>query len=292
MSSELLDRGLLAYTVLLLLAAVVIQCVEPLTDAHSSVVQVAALLPWLGWVIAHSTVVRGGQSTGQLLVMAGIIAFVVEALALNLTDAFHHNLAPQIVGVPVQIICAWIVYLYAGFAVTLALASPGRTWRGALLFCVGAALVTTALDLTADPVGVQLGSFEYRQGGAFMPEIEGANGAHGIPLLNYVGWVLLASSTYMAFWLRARGPEDESSCRPVSALLFYVGLFVAAAIPAVRLGRSELLLIGGLPVGLIVMLVVHRLNSDRQARVLGLRRGKERTRVTSLVERRLAAHRR
>ena len=291
MSAELVDRGLLTYTVLLLLATAVVQCVAPLTGVSSSAVQGVALLPWLAWVIAHSTLVRGGRLTAQLLMLAGAMAFGVEVAAVNFTDTFHHALHPQIFGVPVQIVCAWIIYLYAGFAVTLALGGPGHTRRGALLFCGGAALVTTALDLTADPVGVQTGSFVYQQGGAFMREIEGANGVHGIPLLNYVGWVLLAGGTYATFWLWTRHAEDGRDGGRLSALLFYVGLFVAAVIPAVRLGHPELLLIGGLPVGLVALLVMQRLTADRHARALGLRRGKERARVASLAERRLASHR-
>ena len=125
-----------------------------------------------------------------------------------------------------------------------------------------------------------------------MPEIEGANGAHGIPLSNYLGCVLLASATYVIFWFTSGKMHGEPVRGRVSALLAYVSLFVAAAIPAVRLGYSQLLLIGGLPVALVALLVTHRLVVDRRARDLGLRRGKERARVTSLVERRMAMPRR
>jgi uncharacterized membrane protein len=290
MSSRFLDQGLLAYTLVLLGTTAVVACVVRL--GGGSAASATLLLLWMGWVLFHSAAVRGVRQTAQFVLIAGGIAFVLEGAALRFSNAFHHTLQPQVLGVPPQVICAWIVYLYAGFAVTLVLANRGQTWPGALAFCAAAALVTTALDLTVDPVSVRMGRFAYHQGGAFMPEIAGVNGVHGIPLANYVGWMLLASGTYLAFWLCTRRSDDQPAPGRLAALLFYLTLFAAAAIPAVRFGYAQLLLIGGLPVALVALLVAQRLTVDRRARELSMRRGRERSRVSSLVERRLAAHRR
>jgi uncharacterized membrane protein len=141
-------------------------------------------------------------------------------------------------------------------------------------------------------VAVRLGFFTYDSGGAFMPEVEGVNGVHGIPLANYLVWMASATATYLAMWLAGRGIQVETIRGRAAALLFYLTLFCTVALPALRLGYPQLMLIGGLPVALVCLLVVHRSLGDRRARAASLRRGRERARVTSLVERRLATHRR
>jgi carotenoid biosynthesis protein len=264
----------------------------PVTAQGGTVISLAVLLPSLAWVVLHSAGVRGAPLTARFLLIAAGVAFGIQAAAVNLSDAVHHALQPQVLGVPVQVVGARLVYLYAGFAVTLALAGAGPAWPSALPFCVMAALVTTALDLAADPLGVRMGYFTYDHGGAFMPEIEGANGAHGIPLLHYLCWMVAAFAVYAACWLGSRRMPDAAPRGRLAALLFYLTLFLATAIPAVRLGYPQLLLIGGLPVALVSLLGIHRLIADRSARELAGRRGKERARVTNLAERRLAVHRR
>ncbi len=287
------ERGaLLAYTLLLTIATVALGCIAPSAAAASSVGASVSLLLYLAWVVWHSIRVRGSRSTAHFLGIAAAVAFATEALAVNATEVFHHNLHPQIFQVPVQIVCGWVVYLYAGFAMTLALIGPLQSGSGGLAFCVVAALVTTVLDLIADPVGVRLGAFTYHQGGAFMPEIEGTNGAHGIPLGTYVGWMLVATGTNVLFWLRSRPGGAETARGLVEALLFYLTVFMATAIPALRLGYAQLLLIGGLPVALVALLVTYRLIAERRTHELAVRRRRERARVTNLADRRFAVHRR
>ena len=285
-------RALLAYTLLLMSATVALESIAPSAATVSSAGASLSLLLYLAWVVWHSIKVRGSRPTAHFLGIAAAVAFATETLAVNATEVFHHHLHPQILQVPVQIVCGWVVYLYAGFAMTLALVGPVQSGSGGLAFCVVAALVTTVLDLIADPVGVRLGAFTYHQGGAFMPEIEGTNGAHGIPLGNYVGWMLVATGTNVLFWLRSRPGSDETAHGRVEALLFYLTVFVATAIPALRLGYVQLLLIGGLPVALVALLLTYRLLADRRTRKLAVRRSRQRARVTNLADRRFAIHRR
>ena len=292
MSVALERRALLAYTLLLMIATVALESIVPPTATLPSDGASAPLLLYLAWVVWHSVEVRGSRLTAQFVAVAAALAFATEAMVLNTTEMFHHNLHPQVLQVPFQIVCGWIVYLYAGYAMTVSLVSPVESWKGAVAFCVVAALVTTALDLTADPVGVRLGAFTYHQGGAFVPEIEGTNGAHGIPLATYVGWMLVATSTYVLVWLGSRTSSADQARGRVEALLFYLSVFLATAIPALRLGYAQLLLIGGLPVALVALLVTYRLIADRRARGLAVRRGRERARVTNLADRRFAIHRR
>ena len=292
MSIAFKRRALLAYTLLLMLGSVAVASIAALDQRPRSAEASVLFLLCLAWVSWHSVIVRGLRLTAQFVLLAAAIAFGVEALTLNVTEALYHNLHPQVLEVPLQIVGGWVVCLYAGFAVTLSLVSPTRSWRGAFPFCVIAALAATALDLTADPLGVRLGAFAYQQGGAFMPEIEGSNGAHGIPLVNYLGWMLVATGTYVIFWLSGRSTGAETERGRVEALLFYVSVFCATAIPALRLGYAQLLLIGGLPVTLVSVLVTYRLIADRQTRELGMRRSRQRARVTNLADRRFAMHRR
>lgn len=290
MSTAARHKGLRVYTLMLLLGAIVAASMAPLANVPGQVAGLVALLPCVIWVVVHSRIVRGGRTTARFLCIAAGIVLVIEILALAVSANFHAPAAPSMLGLPLHVMVAWVIYLYAGMAVTAALIQPGPTWWGAIPFSGVAAIATTALDLIADPVGVGLGSFVYRRGGPFMREIVGANHAHGIPLLNYGTWLVVAASAYVVFWLGTRTTVEPPVRGRLEALLFYTTAFVAPAIMSVRLGHPELLVIGGVPVALIASLVAHRLIADRRARTLTIRRRSERARVASLAQRRSANH--
>src|SRR5262249_334742 len=158
--------------------------------------------------------------------LAGGIAFGCATALLNLTSPVYFALHPQLLGVPLQAVGAWIVYLYAGYAVTAVLVTPGPTWQSALPFCGIAALLTTALELVADPVGVRLGIVVYSHGGAFVPEIGGTNGAHGVLMATFLVWSAVATTTYVAFWMSSGGVPDAPARGRTAALLFYLSVFL------------------------------------------------------------------
>jgi hypothetical protein len=293
MSAAVQDRALLAYSAVLLVVTAVGAWFVPVTAPVGTGISLAILVPALAWIVLHSAIVRGAPRTVQFLLIAGGVTFAVQAAVVNLTDAISYTLEPQVLGVAVQAMAVCVVYLYAGFAMTLTLSGFGPAWQSALPFCVIAALAATALDLAAAPVGVLMGYVAYSQGGPYLPEIAAANGAHGIPMAHYLCWVAVAFAVYVACWLCSRRVADAATPRGrLAALLFYVNLFLATAIPALRVGYTQLVLIGGLPVALMSVLGAQRLIADRSARELANRRGKERARVTNLAERRQAVHRR
>ena len=67
--------------------------------------------------------------------------------------------------------------------------------------------MATSLDLLLDPFGLDHGLWEWSGDGAYATEIEGPNGKHGVPLLNFIGWLGLIASVTLAYQLL--DPDDE-----------------------------------------------------------------------------------
>lgn len=72
---------------------------------------------------------------------------------------------------------------------------------------LGTALGATNLDLLVDPAGLDLGLWEWSRDGAYATEIEGPNGKHGVPVLNFVGWLGLITSVTLGY--QHLDPDDE-----------------------------------------------------------------------------------
>ena len=123
---------------------------------------------------------------------------------------YTEALQPQIAGVPVQVPAAWLMMLPAAWAVGASLiyrrgqASSPRSWLEKAAFAATSGLAFSAWDLFLDPqmVAWQLWIWE-TPGGYF-----------GIPLINFLGWTLIAAALSLgaAFFI-------EIDALPVEALL-------------------------------------------------------------------------
>src|SRR5262245_51992332 len=114
MSAAVQDRALLAFSIVLLLVTTASRCFVSATAEGGTVASLVVPILWLTWVVGHSVVVRGGSLTARYLLIAAVFAFGLEAVEVNWINAFHHTVAPQVLGVPLQTVMVRVVYLYAG----------------------------------------------------------------------------------------------------------------------------------------------------------------------------------
>ncbi len=130
------------------------------------------------------------RTTWTLLLIAGITG-LAEIIGSKTgipfgQYAYTERLQPQVAGVPVLIPLAWFMMLPPAWAV--AQAAVGRQNR--LLFIFVSALALTAWDFFLDPQKVAWG---------FWVWAESSGGYFGIPWVNFLGWLLVASLvTYLA----------------------------------------------------------------------------------------------
>ena len=178
-------------------------------DHRLSKVLTAHAIVMAGVSAIHSLRARGLRRTLLLATLGNAIPFVGEHLAVNVLALLRHRTEPQLKGVPLAVVLGWYNVAYGTLAVMESImnrADPNKDQRGRTL-SPGTALVATSLDLLVDPVGLDLGLWEWSRDGAYATEIEGPNGKHGVPVLNFVGWLGLITSVTLAY--QHLDPVDE-----------------------------------------------------------------------------------
>ena len=124
--------------------------------------------------------------------------------------AYTDALQPQIGNVPVQVPAAWLMMLPPAWAVGTIItvrslqATHSRKWLGNAAFSLTSGLAFSAWDLFLDPQMVAWKLWRWEAPGSYF----------GIPLLNFLGWTLLAAT--LSFGLST---FTETDVLPVEALL-------------------------------------------------------------------------
>ncbi|WP_337059637.1 carotenoid biosynthesis protein [Kineococcus sp. G2] len=150
--------------------------------------------------------VRGGATA---LAVAGGLGLVAEAVGTRTGLPFGRyryagTLGPQVLGVPVAVPLAWTMMAWPAVQLGRRLAPRGRA-RHAV--AVGAAAWTLASwDLFLDPQMTAAGHWSFETPHPHLP------GLPGIPLSNYAGWLLTATSICAA--LHALVPEEREAPVP------------------------------------------------------------------------------
>jgi putative membrane protein len=144
--------------------------------------------------------------------------------------------------VPVVIPLAWAMFAYPCLVVGQRLA---RTAFGAA--AVGG-FALASWDLFLDPQMVEAGHWRFTDVTASLP------GAPGIPVSNYLGWLLVGWLMLGLLQLLGRGPQEEGTADdrvPGALFLWTWGSSVLAN--AVFFGRPLVALTGGVAMGLVAV---------------------------------------
>lgn len=200
---------------------------------------------------------RGIRRSAVFLALSVGLPAIGEWLATGPLGLLRHRTRPRVAGVPVAILLGWYCAIHGSHAIAeraLAASHSSASSRERLL-PLGAALVGTSLDLALDPAGLDAGLWEWRMDGTYAKEIVGPNDRSGVPLVNYVGWLLLVACVVAAYG-RANG-RIRGNARPAGRLpaLLLLPYYLAAASWALKTRRLRYILLSlPLPVAVLAAL--------------------------------------
>jgi putative membrane protein len=178
--------------------------------------EVAARVPLLLAVLASLAISLKEWSGAPLLVLFGmLVGFLSELAGLSLGLPFSRYTylrfeQARVLGVPVPVVLAWGIYLYASYMASMTLAA-GR--RARLLL---APALMVLLDLAIDPVMVEAGFWRWYGEGPWF----------GIPTENFAGWFLVSlASCALYARLTRREPGGGNPLLFLPYLSAYLTLF-------------------------------------------------------------------
>jgi uncharacterized membrane protein len=195
----------------------------------------------------HALLHRGARWTALYLLVTTGTGLLAEAVGTATGVPFGQydyagTLGDKLLGVPVVIPLAWAMFAYPALLVGQRLA---RSTTGAAL--VGG-VALASWDLFLDPQMVEAGHWRFTDVQVHLP------GAPGIPLSNYLGWLLVAVVMIGVLQLLGRTPRDGVSADdrvPAALFLWTYGSSVLAN--AVFFGRPAVAVVGGLGMGVVAV---------------------------------------
>lgn len=189
---------------------------------------------------------------------------VAEVWITSLDKLLRHRMEPQVLGVPLAIPLLWFNVIFSSFTVTEAALSRLRLDEESkrVLLAPATALTATSLDLVMDCFGLDRGLWEWNLDGPYATEIEGANGRHGIPLLNFFGWLFLVGIIVLIYqsFTRRKGAEGEQEPRRQTgierlSLLALIPYYIVSVYWAIRNRKPKYLLYSAMfPIALLAAL--------------------------------------
>jgi putative membrane protein len=215
--------------------------------------------------VAHAVAVRGWLWGLAMTLTFGGLGLLVEAVGTATgfpfgTYSYTGTLGLEVAEVPVLVPLAWIMLGYPAYLAGQALG--GRRWG----WLVGA-WTLAAWDLFLDPQMVEAGHWVWAAPDPALP------GVPGIPLTNYAGWVLAASTMMLVMtgWTRLL---ERSRASPLPAAGRLPHDFAPAAVLVwtylsqvlanlVFFGRPAVAAWGGLAMGLTVVPYLRLLLRER-----------------------------
>jgi uncharacterized membrane protein len=237
------SAGLARAAALLAAAVVLLQVVYPLVSgAARDRLTIATVLVFFCASAGHALAWRGpGFATLLVLVTAGG-GFLVEALGVTTGlpfggYAYTGRLGPQLAGVPLVIPLAWTMMAYPALLVGRRI-TRHRRWGPVVAGCALA-----AWDLFLDPQMVDAGLWVWHGGGLALL---------GIPLSNFVGWLVTAVLMMAVLWRSpAIAPLVPADRVPYGLYLWVYASSVLAH--ALFFGLPGSALLGGLGMGAVVL---------------------------------------
>jgi putative membrane protein len=190
----------------------------------------------------HALVHRGPQWTALFVLVTTGTGLLAESLGTSTGFPFGEydyagSLGWKLLSVPVVIPLAWAMMAYPCLLVGQRLA---RSRLGAA--AVGGAALA-AWDLFLDPQMVEAGHWAWKDVQLALP------GSPGIPVSNYLGWLLVAVLMVGVLQLLPRRDADDRV--PAALFLWTYGSSVLAN--AVFFGRPAVALIGGIGMGAVAV---------------------------------------
>jgi len=206
---------------------------------------------------SHALIVRGLLwALGWFVISAGI-GFLAEFVGTR-TDlpfgdyAYSDRLGPMVAGVPVIIPLAWAMMSYP------ALLAARRLVRGPLATAIVAAVALASWDLFLDPQMVSEGHWTWTFQNA--PVLLGID---GIPLQNFVGWLLVSFVLMLLLDRLPRRRNDGAEGDGVPALMYLWTYVSSVLLNAFFVQRPGVAIWGGIVMGLVAIPYAYQLWTGR-----------------------------
>jgi uncharacterized membrane protein len=226
-------------------------------------VQTMTLILW-AFSLLHATYALGWRHSLTFLVLSTSIAWTFEQVGVAtglVFGPYHYTeaLGLRVGLVPVLIPLAWFMMIYPSYVIANLLAD-GRPFgtRGGLghLLWLAAlsALVMTAWDLLIDPImaGPGRAAWVWETGGPYF----------GIPLQNFVGWLLTTFTVYLGYrafeWARPPRPIGPATVATAAMPLVAYGAMLLSNL--LSTGPAALWVIGPFAMGVPLLLAASRLS--------------------------------
>jgi putative membrane protein len=162
------------------------------------------------FAVLHCARCEGWRRTGLFFATAAIVSYALEETGVRtglIYGRYHYSdlLGPKLGHVPVLIPLAWFMMIYPSWVTARALLRGVNTRSvvGIAGLALVAATVMTAWDTVMDPGMAAAGNWVWEQGGAYF----------GVPLRNYLGWLLTTFLVYCGAGLiwRLVGSQDAKT---------------------------------------------------------------------------------
>ena len=169
--------------------------------------------------LRHASSVLGVRLTLAFFAITTVTSWIFEEIGVVtglIYGPYHYTatLGPWLGSVPVLIPLAWFLMAYPTYVLVNLVAggspigSPGGRGRVVCLAMIGAILMT-AWDLVVDPIlsGPTVGAWVWERGGPY----------YGVPVQNYLGWIVTAFTVYLLYRsAERRWPlESDSFVEPI-----------------------------------------------------------------------------
>ena len=160
------------------------------------------------FAVLHCARCEGWVRTGLFFAMAAVISYLLEEAGVRtglIYGPYHYSdlLGPKLGDVPVLIPLAWFMMIYPSWVTARALLRgvDKRGAAGIAALALVAAIVMTAWDTVMDPGMAAAGKWVWERGGAYF----------GVPLRNYLGWLLTTFLVYCGAGLIWRQTESRAA---------------------------------------------------------------------------------
>lgn len=198
----------------------------------------------------HALVHRGLRWTALFVLVTTGTGLLAESLGTSTGLPFGQydyadSLGWKLLSVPVVIPLAWAMMAYPCLLV------GQRLTRSRLGAAAVGGLALAAWDLFLDPQMVEAGHWTWRDVQLALP------GAPGIPVSNYLGWLLVAVLMVGVLQLLPRRDADDR----VPAALFLWTYVSSVLANAVFFGRPAVALLGGVGMGVVAIPYVKALRT-------------------------------
>lgn len=199
---------------ILVAAAIAVQIAYPLMPADwRTEVTVTSVVVFFLAAVADVSRVHGARGAAYLLGAAGGLGLCAEAVGVATgwpfgSYAYTGTLGPELFGVPAVVPLAWVMMAWPALVVARTLAVHG--WSVVPL----GAFALTAWDVFLDPQMVAAGHWTWFDPSPGLPLVP------GIPLTNYVGWLLI-SAVIMTI-LNSALPRHDAPSAPAATLYLWV----------------------------------------------------------------------